>query len=792
MFKNYIKIAWRNLKKDKTFSFINLFGLTLGITCSLLILLWIKDEKSIDNFHLNGNRLYLLYESRHSTDQIDAGYGTPAILAPQLKNAIPEIEYAADISWLKDTPDQLAFTASDKTLQFNTCYAGPDFFKMLSYPLIEGEAKNALSSPVSICISEKMAETFFGSAAAAFGKTIRYDNKKDLEVTGVFSDLPENASAKFDCLINWKTFLDDNAWTKEWGNSGPNTLIMLHKNANAELVSTKITHFLDAYIPPTNNYKVELGMQKFGDSYLHAEFKNGKISGGRIEYVNLFSLIAIFIMVIACINFMNLSTARSAKRSKEIGIRKVAGASRISLIFQFLSEALVLSLVATGAAICVVVMLLPYFNQLTAKNIIFPYKETTFWIGIFLLALVTGLIAGSYPALFLSSFKPMIVLNKSLKFSVKSIVFRKGLVVFQFVLSIVLIASTIIISQQVNYIQKMNLGYNKENLVELPLEINLAAKYNLFKQEALDAPGIKWVSRIGENPTSIGSSTYGVSWPGKDPNTTQIFINSAVGYDFIKTMDLKLLAGRDFSTEFPTDTSGYLINESAQKLLGYKDAVGKSITFWGKTGPIIGVVKDFHFASVRDPIKPLILYFGENKNWGNILVRTEKSKTKQAITSLEKIYKSINSGLALNYSFVDDDYNKLYKQETLLGKLTNYFSLLAIVITCLGLLGLITLAVAQRRKEIGIRKVLGANLASVFALLSKEFIQLVILAFVIATPVAWWLMKTWLNNYAYKIEISWWGFLLAGLLSIAIAIITVSFEAVKAALANPVESLRSE
>jgi ABC-type antimicrobial peptide transport system permease subunit len=792
MFKNYIKIAWRNLKKDKTFSFINLFGLTLGITCSLLILLWIQDERSVDNFHANGNRLYLLYESRHSTDQVNAGYGTPGILAPQLKNEIPEIEYAADISWLKDTPDQLVFTASDKTLQFNTCYAGPDFFKMLSYPLIEGEAKNALSSPMSICVSEKMAKAFFGSAAAAYGKTIRYENKKDLAVTGVFSDLPENASAKFDCLINWSTFLDDNTWARDWGNSGPNTLIMLNKNANAELVSKKIIHFLDTYIPPTNNYKVELGMQKFGDSYLHAEFKNGTISGGRIEYVRLFILIAILIMVIACINFMNLSTARSAKRSREIGIRKVAGASRISLIFQFLTEALVLSLIAVGIAVCLAAFLLPYFNQLTTKNILFPFKNTNFWVGMFLLSLITGLAAGSYPALFLSSFKPIMVLKKSLKFSVKSIVFRKGLVVFQFVLSIVLIASTIIISQQVNYIREMNLGYNKENLVEFSLQNNLVNKYNLFKQEALNAPGIKWVSRIGENPTSIGSSTYGVSWAGKDPNATQLFTNSAVGYDFVKTMDLKLLAGRDFATAFPTDTAGYLINESAQKLMGYKDAVGKSITFWGKTGPIIGVVKDFHFASVRDPIKPLILYFGENKDWGNVLVRTEKDKTKQAITSLAKIYKSINSGLTLNYSFVDDDYNKLYKQETLLGKLTDYFSLLAIIITCLGLLGLVTLAVAQRKKEIGIRKVLGAGITSVFALLSKEFIQLVVLAFVIATPLALWLMKTWLNNYAYKIEISWWIFLLAGLLSIAIAIITVSFEAIKAAIANPVDSLRSE
>ncbi len=792
MFQNYFKTAWRNLIKDRTFSFINLMGLVLGVTCTLFIFLWIQDEKSIDNFHANGKQLYLLYETRYTSGQPDAGYGTPGILASQLKSAFPEIEYACNISWLKDVPDQLTFSATDKSLKFDACYADSDLFKMMSYPLLQGNAKSALTSPLSICISEKMANAFFGSVDAAYGKTIQYENKKDLKVTGVFSNLPGKASVKFDCLINWSAFLDDNVWAKQWGNSGPNTLIMLKKNANADMISNKITHFLDAYIKPTNSYKVELGMQRFGDSYLHSDFKNGKIAGGRIEYVQLFSIIAFFILIIACINFMNLSTARSVKRSKEIGVRKVVGATRFALIRQFLTEALMLTVFAVVIAIGLAILLLPYFNQLTDKNILFLYTNAGFWVNLVLLTLVTALAAGSYPALLLSSFKPIAVLKKSLKFSGQSIIFRRALVTFQFILSIILITATIVVLQQVNYIRKINLGYNRENLIEIPIESSLSNKYKLFKQEALNAPGIIYVSRLGEMPTSIGSSTADVNWQEKNPNAAATFTNSIIGYDFVKTMDLKLIAGRDFSKEFPSDSTGYIINESAQKLIGYKDAVGKPFTLRGNTGTVIGVLKDFHFSSLHDPIKPLILYFGENKDWGNVLVRIQQGKTTQALAALEKNYRSINPGAAFSYSFVDEDYNRLYQQEQLFGRLTSYFSFFAIFISSLGLLGLITLTAAQRTKEIGIRKVLGANVVSVFALLSKEFIQLVVLAFVIATPLAWWLTNNWLQNYTYKIEVRWWVFAIAGFAAIMIALITISFQTIKAAIANPVKSLRTE
>ena len=440
MIKNYFKIAVRNLIKNKVFSLINVLGLTLGMTCSVLILLWVHDERSVDNFHVNGKQLYIIYERQYIDDKIDAGYYTPGVLANEMKRTIPEIEYASNVSWLKDNSDRLTFEANDKIMKFDGCYADSDYFKMLSYPLLKGQPLSALKTPVSLCISNKMAKAFFGSADAAIGKTMRFENKKDLTVTAVFADLPENVSAKFDFMMNWNVFLDENSWAKEWGNNGPNTLIMLRPDAKPELVRARIKKFLDNYNKDqSKSFRIELDMQPYGDSYLHSNFKNGEIVGGRIEYVRLFSIVAVFILVIACINFMNLTTARSAKRAREIGIRKVAGAIRPVLMRQFLSEAVMITTVSVLIALGLIVLLLPFFNQLTQKKIVIPYSSLYFWSALAALTLVTGLVSGSYPAIFLSSFKPITVLKGTLKFSSSSTILRKGLVIFQFVLSIVLI-----------------------------------------------------------------------------------------------------------------------------------------------------------------------------------------------------------------------------------------------------------------------------------------------------------------------------------------------------------------
>ncbi|WP_336517715.1 ABC transporter permease [Pollutibacter soli] len=789
MFRNYFKTAIRQIWKNKAFSFLNITGLALGIACSLLILLWVKHEMKIDAFHSDSDQLFVIYERQYHDGQIDAGYYTPGQLAEELKKKIPEIEMASAFAWENTN----TFQVGDKILKEKGNSAGKDFFKMFNYPLIKGDKNSALNDPLNIVISEKMAKDFFGSADEAMGKTLRYENRKDLKVSAVFADVPDISSSKFDFLLTWEEFLLQNEWAKEWGNNGPATYFKIRKDADPEKVELKLTKFLEGLNTDMNkNFYIELGMQPVAQTYLHGTFKDGKIVGGRIEYVRMFSIVAIFILLIACINFMNLTTARSVKRAKEIGIRKVAGAFRALLIRQFMGEALLITAFSVILALGIVLLLLPAFNNVTGKEISLPYSQPGFWIILIVLTAITGLVSGSYPALFLSNFEPIRVLKGTLKFSSGATWFRKGLVVFQFMLSILLIIGTIVVSMQINYVQNINLGYDRENLIYIPVEGDLAAKYKTFKTKALASPGIQMVTRITQNPTSINNGTGGVQWEGKDPNAMHQFVQAATGYDFVKAMKLKMIDGRDFSADFATDSVGYIINEAAAKIIKYDQPVGKWLTFWQKKGTIVGVLKDFHFTSLHEPIRPLVIRLGEEINWGWILVRTEPGKTKQALTSLESISKELNPQFPFTYDFSDQEYKKLYKSEEIIGRLSNAFAFLAIFISCLGLLGLAMFTAEQRTKEMGIRKVLGASTTKVFSLLSREFLILVGIAFVIATPLSVLATSGWLKNFAYRTPVNWWIYAIAGLLAVLIALITVSFQAIKAAVANPVKSLRSE
>ncbi len=790
MFKNYLKTAFRNLWKNKAFSLINIMGLALGLACSLLIMLWVNDEYNVDAFHKNGSQLYSVYEKQYRDGRVDAFHGGPGIMADELKRVMPEVQYATNYAW----NELSTFEANNKIIKENGNHAGQDFFKMFTYHLLEGSAITALKTPSDIAISKKMAEEFFGSPAEAIGKIIRYQNNKDLKITAVFDNVPQNSTAQFDYIVNWQHFLEHNSWAKDWTNNGPPCYIMLREGTDAKAFEKKIIRFLDNYNKEqTQHSYIRLGIEQYGDVYLHSNFdKQGNISGGRIQYVHLFSIVAIFILLIACINFMNLTTARSVKRAKEIGVRKVVGAVRFALIRQFIGEALLIVLIAVIISLLLVTLVLPQFNRLTGKQMTIPVNDARFWLSIAGLLLVTGFISGSYPALYLSSFKPVRVLKGSMKFSSSALWFRKGLVVFQFMLSIILIIGTIVVSKQVNYIQTTNLGYDRENLLYIPLEGDLTPKYGLFKNQVSNMPGIKDISRITDIPTQIENGTGGVQWEGKDPNKDIEFTQSAVGYDFTKTMHLQLAQGRDFSKDFATDSAGYLINESALKIIGYKNPIGKPLTFWQKKGTIIGVLKDFHFNSLHEQINPLVLRLGENIEWGAALVRTEPGKTKQALASLEKVCKELNPKFPFTYKFSDEEYAKLYKSEQVVSQLANYFAFLGIFISCLGLLGLVIFTAEQRTKEFGIRKVLGASPATLFTLLSKEFLLLVLIAMVIASPLAWIAMNNWLQDYVYHINISWWMFVVADVVAILIALITVSFQAIKAAIANPVKSLRTE
>jgi len=790
MIKNYLKVAWRNLFRNKFFSAINILGLALGMACSLLILLWVQNEAGMDAFHKNNPYLFTVYEKQYYDHKVVGQYNTPGVLPAELKKQIPEIEYATGFGF----NNKNTFKVGDKILKIEGNSADADFFKMFSFPLLQGNAETALSTPASIAVSRKMAESFFGCAQNAMGKTVRFENRKDFIITAVFENIKTNSSSKFDFLTNWDAFLLDNAWAKQWGNNGPVTFIQIRKDANPALVEKKIKHFLDDLNKEQKKgtFTEELYLQKYSDNYLHGDFKDGRFEGGRIEYVRLFSVVAVFIMLIACINFMNLTTARSVKRAREIGVRKVVGAVRGLLIRQFIGESLLLTTIAVIFSLLIMACLLPLFNYITLKQIELPFDDALFWLKLIAITLITGIIAGSYPALFLSSFNPVKVLKGTAKLGSGAAWFRKGLVVFQFFLSIVLIIGTIVISKQVNYVQSINLGYDRENLIYVPLDGDLTSKYQILKTEALKSPGIQSVTRMSQEPTNIQNGTSGVDWDGKDPNVNIEFTQASIGYDFTNAMKLQMASGRDYSRDFATDSVGYIINESALKRIGYKYPIGKRLTFWGKKGTIVGVVKDFHFTSLHEPIKPFVIRLAEKESYGSALIRTQAGKTKEALASLETICKQLNPNFQFTYSFSDEEYKKLYNNEQVISKLSNAFAFLAIFISCLGLLGLAMFTAEQRIKEIGIRKVLGASVGSLFTLLSKEFIVLVTIALLIASPVAWYAMNKWLLNYSYHIDVAWWIFLLSGVIAIFITLITVSFQSAKAALMNPIKSLRSE
>ncbi|HEV3324400.1 MAG TPA: ABC transporter permease [Puia sp.] len=790
MLKNYIRVAWRSLLNNKAFSLINIFGLALGMACSLLIFLWVHDELGIDNFHAHSDRLYIMYEQEHVDGKLVAGYWTPGLLAQELKRRLPEVQYATDIM----EHDGTNFETNDKTIKQDGINADSDYFKMFSYPLLEGTPATALNTPAAIALSDKMARSFFGSAHAAIGKTIRWENRRDFTVTAVFADLPAASSLKFDFVMNWMAELDANPWLKEWDNNSPNTAILLRPDADPAQVAPKLTHFLDDYNHSfTPTFRLDLAMQPYGDSYLHGNFVDGKISGGRIEYVRLFSLVAVFILFIACINFMNLTTARSGRRAKEIGIRKVAGAIRGSLMRQFLSEAVLLTSIAALVAICLVTAILPYFNQLTDKNILVPYNNILFWAGLLGFIGFTGILAGSYPALFLSALKPIRVLKGSLKFTGSSILFRKGLVVFQFVLSIILIIGTIVVARQISYVQNADLGFDRDNLVYIPMEGDLGAKYEVFRQQAALLPGVKLVAAIQDRPIHIGRDITGtVDWEGKDPTTNLQFAVTAAGDDFVRTMHLNLLQGRDFYPNTLTDTSSYLVNEEAVSVFKYNNPIGQPLKLWNRQGKIVGVLKNFHLTTLHEPIRPLIVRLRNPADGGYILVRIEAQHTKQVLAGLEKISSNLNPKFPFTYYFTDEQYRRQYASDVIVAHLSNCFAALAIFISCMGLLGLAMFTAEQRTREIGIRKVLGAGTFSLLRLLSGEFLLLILIALVIASPLAWWAMYAWLQDFAYQIQIEWWFFALAGAAAILIALLTVSFQALRAASVNPVKSLRSE
>ena len=790
MIKNYFKIAWRNLLQNKTFSLINIFGLALGMTCSILIMLWLKDELKRDRFHANDQRLYRVMENQYYSGDISTFASSPGILAENIVKDIPEIVMASQMLW----EEEPLFTVNDKFDKEKGRYVQKDFLRMFSFKLAKGDAATALARPDAVVLSKKLADKYFKDQDP-IGKMIKIDSRDNVIVTGVLEEVPELSSLKFDFLMSYDLWFKRNDWAKEWGNNGPRCYVLLAPNASIDKVNAKIKGYIKTKNKESN---VDLFLQNYGESYLYSDWKNGKQNGGRIENVKIFSIVAIVILFIACINFMNLATARSLRRAREIGVRKVVGAGKRQLVAQFIGESMFVSLLAILVSLLLVVLILPAFNSFTDKHISINFGDPVFLLILLGLTIVTGIISGSYPALFMSTLRPIVVLKGILKFKAGATYFRKGLVVFQFALSIILILWMIVVFRQIAYIHNKDLGFSKENLLYMPLEGQLGKNFLTFKDELLKQPGILNITSAQSSPLEVGSSTQGVRWPGKDTTKLILFSNNPITYDYVKTMGIELKGGRDFDPSYSLDTMNYLVNESAARKIGYKDPVGKELTMWGDKGMIIGLMKDFHHNSLKVPIEPLILrlfkpsWTAENGFWGNVIIRTEKGKTKQAIASMESTFKKFNPGFPFKYYFTDDEMMQNYKTELTTSKLSRYFAFLAIFISCLGLFGLVMFTAEQKTKEIGIRKVLGASVGGIIGMLSKDFLKLVLIAAAIAFPVAWWINYKWLQDFEYRINIGWWIFIVAGVAAILIALLTISFQSIKAALANPVKSLRTE
>lgn len=789
MFKNYLKTAIRSFQKQKGYTIINVAGLTVGIMSSLFILLWIQDEVNKDKFHEKDSRLYQVMRYMTVDGETLTTTSVPKPLAETLEAEYPEVEHAILMSW----EEEFLIQEEEQFSREQGRYIGKAFFESFSYPLLVGDPATVLDDKFSIAISEDMAIKYFGNSwrqrSDVIGTMFKVNNGDLHKLTGVFKNTGSNSSLQFDLLLPMQKFIDESPWVEHWGNNGLRLFVLLREgeidraNLDDRLIKEINSHDI--------GYDSRAFLQKFSERYLYSHYDDGVLSGGRIDYVKMFFLVAIFVLVIASINFMNLATARSNLRAKEIGVRKVLGAQRGSLRLQFMIESVMLTALATLLSIGLVQLLLPVFNNLTEKQIIIDYGDPAFWALTGSIAIFTGLLSGSYPALFLSSLRILHVIKGTLKHTRGANLFRKGLVVFQFSLSILLIIGTLTIYRQLNYIMNKNLGLDKENLVSFPVEGNLEKKYESFRNTLLKTPGVLNVTRTDHNPLSVGSNTFGVVWEGKDPEMRVLFNIINADYDWIKTMGVTLVDGRDFSEDFPFDSASFIINEKAAEIMGMENPVGQGLNVWDTQGTIVGLVKDFNMSTMYRQMDPVVLRFDPDNTYSNY-IRIGGENVPGTLSKIEETYAQFNPGFPFEYEFLSESYKEDYKSEIIIGTLANYFAGMAIFISCLGLLGLASYTVAQRTKEIGIRKVLGASVPHLVFMLSRDFSLLIIISFVIAAPIAYIYADDWLQQFAFHTNLSEAIFVAAGLGAFIIAALTVGIKSTQASMANPADSLRDE
>lgn len=789
MFKNYFKIAFRNLWKNKGFSFINIAGLAVGMASAMLILLWIQNEVSHDRFYSKSDRIYTLNNRDKFNGELWAWNSTPKILAPTVKQEFPDVEEAA-----RYYTATFLFTEGDKRLNVQGGFTDSGFFRIFDFPFIKGDPNTALNKINSLVITQELSKKLFGNEDA-MGKVVKIDSSDYFTVTGVLKKLPNNTSFDFEYLLPW-AYSKKIGWDDQyWGNNSVRSFVLLKPGVSqaafdAKIRNITINHTKGGSDPSTT----QVFTQPFKDRWLYSKSENGQYVGGRIETVKLFFIIAAFILLIACINFMNLSTARSEKRAKEVGIRKVVGAPKLLLIGQFIGESILLSFLAFILAVLIVEISLPGFNHLVDKNLYIDFGSLSFWLFSMGFIVFTGVLAGSYPAFYLSSYKPVKVLKGTFKASHALVTPRKILVVLQFTFAIALIICTIIVGRQINYAQSRDAGYVRDKLVYTYIQGDVERHYDLIRNDLLNSGAAVAVTKSMSPITQRWSDSWGWKWEGStEADDKTDFVMMGADADFVKTMGIRLKEGRDIDVyKYATDSTAVLLNESAVKIMRLKNPIGTTIKGQGRDWHVVGVMKDFIYESPYEKVSQLIVM--GPKSWFNIIhfKLNPANSTEKNLKLAEGVFKKYNPQYPASFNFADEGYALKFREEKRIGTLAALFAGLTIFISCLGLFGLATYMAENRIKEIGVRKVLGASVTSITALLSKDFLKLVLISILLATPVAWWAMYKWLSHFTYKTGIEWWVFMAAGLLSVVIALLTVSYQAIRAATSNPVKSLRTE
>lgn len=782
MLKNYLKIAWRNLWKNKGYSMLNIFGLAIGITCTAMILLWVEDELGFDSTFSKQDVVYYVPTNQQYDGEWRTFFqATPGPLAQALKDEVPGVVGAA-----RTSAENLLFQIEEKSINKKGRFADPDFLNMFSLSFVEGSLENAFKDVDAIIISKKAAAQFYGENTAALGKVIRVNNDTNYTISGVFEDLPSNVTYSFDWVAPFERYAVGKDWMLDYGSNFSDTFVELSPEADFNTINTKVKKILPEKTEDTEMIAFLLSMK---DWHLRSNFEGGKNVGGQIVYVRLFGLIAIIILLIACINFMNLATARSEKRANEVGVRKVLGSGRKGLIAQFMAEAVITATLAAMVSVVLLKLLIPQFNLLIDKQLELGLFNPSHLFTIVGITLFCGIIAGWYPAFYLSSFKPVDVLKGSLSNQGSAPLIRKGLVATQFVISIVFIISTIIVYQQIQHVKGRDLGYEKENLVRIPVNGAIIKNFGVIEQEMIATGMIKNLGLNNSDILSGGNNTSGLEWQGGVDTEDVLVSTRYISSGFFDTAGMKIFEGRGFSSNPLQDSTNIIVSESFAKLMGKGSAIGRTVE---NDYPVIGVVKDYLYGDMYGSSDPVIFfnYHGEARF---LYVKAKSGvATASALSVMEATLKTHNPAYPFEYEFVDDAFDAKFKSEKLIGSLSQIFALLAIIISCLGLFGLSAFTADQRRKEIGVRKVLGSSITSIVRLLSKDFLRLVLVAILIASPIAWLLMQNWLESFPYRISITIWVFVIAGTVAMIIALLTVSFQAIKAARANPVKSLRSE